>query len=326
MNIFMQGMRRSGTTIAFDILWEDGRFNCYYEPLSTAIDDTLGGGSRMRQVDFYENVRKCRASFMKKYPHFHLEKINKEESFRKSIKNLTSLKLPVIEKENLLNYGAPREPALEFETDLPDYAREYIKFMILQAEHTMIKFTRMFSKIKVLWEIDPKAKFVHLIRDPRSVTASFFFGKKQKLRDNFSNENSFFESGPEVLIGASRTLSDILLKTPEYSYLSKCKAYMRVMLLWKIMFRRTHDVGQALFGNNYFLFRHENLLSEPEQTVKTLYEFMELPLPKHVLEWVQKNIQRTPSFFAPDNPHWRKAVKEINMEEELKAAGYEYLI
>ena len=101
---------------------------------------------------------------------------------------------------------------------------------------------------------------------------------------------------------------------------------MRVMLLWKIMFRRTHDEGKKLYGNNYFLFRHENLLTEPEQTLKNLYDFLERPLPKHVLEWVQKNIHRTPSFFAPDNPHWRTAIKEINMEEELKVAGYEYLI
>ncbi|MCF6148443.1 MAG: sulfotransferase [Candidatus Kuenenia sp.] len=326
MNVFMQGMRRSGTTIAFDILWEDGNFNCYYEPLSTATDDVFGGGSGMRSVDFYENVRQCRASFMKKYPHFHLEKINREESFCKSVKNIMSLKLPMIERENLLNYGAPRKPALEFETDLPDYAREYIKFMTSQAEHTMIKFTRMFSKIRVLWEIDPKAKFIHIVRDPRSVTASFFFGKKQRQRNKFPNEDIFFESGPEVLIGASRTLSEVLLQTHEYSYLHNCKAYMRVMLLWKIMFQRTHDDGQALFRNNYFLFRHENLLSEPEQTLKTLYEFLELPLPKHVLEWVQKNINRTPSFFAPDNPRWHEAVKKIKMEEELKAAGYEYLI
>lgn len=324
MNVFMQGMRRSGTTIAFDILWEDGIFNCYYEPLSTANDDVFGGGSGMRSVDFYENVRQCRASFMKKQP--RLEKINMETTLRKSLKNLMSCKMPVIEKENLLNYGAPRKPILEFETDMSDYAREYIKFMISRAEHTVIKFTRMFSKVRALWEIDPKAKFIHIVRDPRSVTASFFFGKKQRQRDKFPNADIFFESGPEVLIGASRTLSEIVLNTPEYSYLRNCKAYMRVMLLWKIMFQRTHDDGQALFGNNYFLFRHENLLSEPEQALKTLYEFLGLPLPKHVLEWVQKNINRTPSFFAPDNPHWREATKKINMEKELKAAGYEHLI
>lgn len=324
MNVFMQGMRRSGTTIAFDILWEDGNFDCFYEPLSTASDDTFGGGSGMRSVDFYEKVRQCRASFMKKYP--YLEKINMKTTLRKSLKNLLSCKMPAIEMENMLNYGAPRKPELEFETDMPDYAKEYIKFMISGAEHTVIKFTRMFSKVRTLWEIDPKAKFIHIVRDPRSVTASFFFGKKQRQRNKYPDENIFFGSGPEALIGASRTLSDVLLNTPEYVHLRKCKAYMRVMLLWKIMFRRTHDDGQALFGNNYFLFRHEDLLLAPEQTLKTLYEFMERPLPEHVFEWVQKNINRTPSFFAPENPHWREAVKTINMEEELKTAGYEYLI
>ena len=33
MNIFVQGLRRSGTTIVFDIFWQDKGLDCYYEPL-----------------------------------------------------------------------------------------------------------------------------------------------------------------------------------------------------------------------------------------------------------------------------------------------------
>ena len=32
MNIFLQGMRRSGTTVVFDLLWATGEYDCYYEP------------------------------------------------------------------------------------------------------------------------------------------------------------------------------------------------------------------------------------------------------------------------------------------------------
>ena len=34
--IFAQGMRRSGTTILFDLFWGDRRFRCWYEPLNRA--------------------------------------------------------------------------------------------------------------------------------------------------------------------------------------------------------------------------------------------------------------------------------------------------
>ena len=44
MNVFIQGMRRSGTTILFDILWEDERFDCYYEPFAAAKKEVWGGG------------------------------------------------------------------------------------------------------------------------------------------------------------------------------------------------------------------------------------------------------------------------------------------
>lgn len=113
MNVFIQGMRRSGTTILFDVLWEDESFDCYYEPLAAASKKAIGGGSEEHSVDFFDNIRRCRMEFMAQYPK--------------------------LESTDLLNYGAPRQAELEFEPDLPDYCREYIKFMISQSEHTMIK-------------------------------------------------------------------------------------------------------------------------------------------------------------------------------------------
>ena len=34
MNVFMQGMRRSGTTIVYDILCQDKNLDLYYEPFA----------------------------------------------------------------------------------------------------------------------------------------------------------------------------------------------------------------------------------------------------------------------------------------------------
>jgi hypothetical protein len=50
VSLFIQGMRRSGTTILFDALLEDPGVTGYYEPLREQ-DVTVGGGSGARADD-----------------------------------------------------------------------------------------------------------------------------------------------------------------------------------------------------------------------------------------------------------------------------------
>ena len=49
MNVFIQGMRRSGTTILYDALLDDPELSCFYEPLREE-KETVGGGSGARAV------------------------------------------------------------------------------------------------------------------------------------------------------------------------------------------------------------------------------------------------------------------------------------
>ena len=41
MNVFIQGMRRNGTTILFDLFCEDDLYDCYYEPLAAAVKPAI---------------------------------------------------------------------------------------------------------------------------------------------------------------------------------------------------------------------------------------------------------------------------------------------
>jgi len=300
MNVFIQGMRRSGTTIAFDVLWEDGSFDCYYEPLAAARKKAIGGGSEEHSVDFFDKIRSCRAAIMAQYPK--------------------------LESTDLLNYGAPRQAELEFEPDLPEYCREYIKFMISQSERTVIKFTRMYCKVRALWEIDPEAKFIHIVRDPRAVTTSYLFGKNQKNRHKFPNEKVFFGRKSSKSSWSSFPFSEFVLNTPEYSHIKGCEDFMRIVILWKYKFRKTHDAGKELFGKNYLLLRHEDLLINREPTLRLLFDFLARPLAKHVLDWASEHVSNKPNFYAPDSPRWREAFNRLDMHEELEAAGYSYCV
>ena len=49
MNIIIVGMRRCGTTILFDCLYEDKRFDSYYEPFCYGKVN-IGGGSNMKNI------------------------------------------------------------------------------------------------------------------------------------------------------------------------------------------------------------------------------------------------------------------------------------
>ena len=95
MNVFIQGLRRSGTTFLFDIFLEDDRFACHYEPFARALA-SVGGGSGVHDADLFESVRAKRASFLDRYPEW-------------------SSRCPDFSALNFLNYGAPRLPELEFD-------------------------------------------------------------------------------------------------------------------------------------------------------------------------------------------------------------------
>lgn len=295
MNIFVQGMRRSGTTILYDIFLEDREIDCYYEPLAAARE-TIGGGSGVRDFDLFEKVRSVREAFQSVYPD--------------------------LEDIDLLNYGAPRKFELEFEPDLPDYCREYVKFLTTRAEHSAMKFTRVYCKVPVLHEIDPEAKFVQIVRDPRAVTTSYLFGKNRKNQHKFPNEKKFFRLRSKRMSWNSFHFSDHLLRTPQFAHLRRRENFFRILLLWKYTFARTHADGKRCFGDNFYLLRHEDLTSRPEETLKSLYQFLDRPLPRAVVDWAVQHVRSGRSHFAPESPMWNEAIEQLDLEQEMEAAGY----
>jgi Sulfotransferase family len=139
--IFIQGMRRSGTTILYDLLSADPSLRCFYEPMA-AGRPAIGGGSGLRHEDLMAGVREARETFAAEHPE--------------------------LEDASVLNYGAPRDWRLEFERDLPPVVRDYLRFLLSRGDAVAMKFTRMAYKIPVLAEIAPRGRLIHVIRDPRA--------------------------------------------------------------------------------------------------------------------------------------------------------------
>ena len=297
MNIFIQGMRRSGTTIAFDVLLEDGRFDCYYEPLADASGEARGGGSGVHAEDFFEKIRATRKRFIEE-------------------------RCP-LDDHRLLNHGAPREPALEFETTLPQHVADYIRFMCAQAQDTVIKFTRMACKVHVLHGIDPQAKFVHVVRDPRAVVTSHLYGRDQVSQSSFEGSDEFFTRRTRKTRWASLAFSEALLQRPEYAHLEGLHDFERVLLVWKHLARATHDGAITHFPDRHHILRHDDLIRDQEGSLRAMYRALDLEPSPAAMTWARQHVRGSVRIHDPDHPAWSDAFRRLDLHRELADLGFE---
>lgn len=295
--VFMQGMRRSGTTIAFDCFLEDKRINCQYEPLRENRT-TPGGGSGAHTIDFMDEITKDRVKF----------------------NAISSLNLDMDE----FNYGAPRDGRLEYSQEFSEPIASYLRFILDKSDNTLIKCTRFMEKAASLKKIAPEASFIHVVRNPMLVANSFLFGKGRKNEHKFEDHNIYFERRSTKTAWSSYLLSNIILEKPEYRNLANNISDLeRVLLLWAYNFKVTHEQGQKVFGNKYLLVRHEDLLFKQKETLEKMYTHIQLSPCSEVLKWANNNIRANKlKYFHPEDERWSKSFKRLDMEKQLIEAGY----
>ncbi|NNF43634.1 MAG: sulfotransferase [Phycisphaerales bacterium] len=296
MNVFIQGMRRSGTTIAYDLLCADSAFASYYEPLAAA-KRSVGGGSGARSIDLFESVREVRRHYLEK--------------------------CDAAAREPELNYGGPRRELLELEPDLPAFVMDYLRDLMATSEScpVLVKFTRMYRKIAVLKELDPHALLIHIVRDPRSVATSYVFGRRRHTWWSRAGWR-FFHRRSRRLNWAALELADHLAAERGASDLVGGPDALRVMLLWQFVFRETHAAGGRLFGDRYLLVQHEQLARDPAGVARRLYTRLGRPVPATVLEWAASHVRPPRPLFAAGHRGWARACERLDLGPDLAAAGY----
>jgi len=292
--IFIQGMRRSGTTILFDILSQDPRLDAYYEPFSITRG-VAGGGSGAQEVDFGARIRELRQAYVAAHPE--------------------------IGEATYFNYGAPRDPALELEPSLSDHARAYLRGMIEASTHTLIKTVRLYEKLEELHRLAPDALMIHVVRDPRRVATSQLVGPDTPP-DRFAKEKDFFRRRGKGVLWASRALSEQLIQRRPYRHLADTYDVRRVLLVWKHTFRSTYDAGRRLFKDRYLLLKHEDLATDPVGWTRTVYERAGLDPEPAAIEFAGDRIRPPKPPLFPASERWDKAVKKVGLEPELRESGY----
>jgi len=295
MNLFMQGMRRSGTTIIFDILSQDPRLDLYYEPFSAGRKGALGGGSGVQEVDLMDKIRTCRKEFL---------------SANKCVRK----------DEDFFNYGAPRNPGIELNDSIDPDCKKYIQHMADKSEHSVFKFTRMYKKSGHL-NLSPDSFFLLLVRDPKEVVASYLYGRDQCRREKYHDRESFFTRTSKINPWKSRDLYNGIVGNRSQAMLS-VPDWIRPLILWDYTFRHTFYDAAKAFGSRFRIFRYEDLASEPTLEVKQVYNHIGLPADKNTLSWASENVRCSFKECYRDDPRWINAFTEYGILDSIQKAGY----
>jgi hypothetical protein len=297
MNLFVCGLRRSGTTILYDALREDSELECFYEPLREQ-DATIGGGSGARDDDAFAETRARRDAFRAEH-------------------------YPDLQPE-LFNWGGPRAPELELDSGFPDYVSEFLGSLLAAAPNVAIKETRLHHKLGAVAQLDPEAVVVHLVRDPRAVTASMLLGRRRRV-DIYPDADAFFTARTGRRLWSSRRISEAAMAIPSLGPLylpHDLPDFLRPLIVWKVAFAASDEDGRRLFGDRYVLVRLEDLRANPARELGRIYGAMGRETPADVAGWATQNVRRDADVHLAEDPRWARAVALLRMGPQLERAGY----
>jgi hypothetical protein len=294
----MQGLRRSGTTISFDVLSQDGRFDMMYEPFSVARAGAIGGGSGVQDVDVTARVHALRTRFAADHPE-------------------------LAGAIDLLNYGAPRDARLEMEPTMPAYCTDYLRHLAAQAPDTVFKFTRMYCKIGVLAEVDPSARVVLLLRHPKAVVASYLYGRGDARRRRYRTAHRFFGRTSDLDAWSSEQLLDAIAATTGDRRHVGAPDWKRILVLWRFCVEQALDGIHRHFPRSTLLLRHEDLAAAPAATVRALYDHIGTEPSSSAIDWAVQHVRLNAKPCHPSDPRWAEAFEELGVTAVLRRAGYD---
>lgn len=297
MKFFMQGMRRSATTVVYDLLSQDDRLDLYYEPYSVHGKVELGGGSGMQEIDHMAKIYEMRDAFVAAHPEFDLDPGD-------------------------LNYGAPRLASLELETGMAPWACEYLRFLTNRSEHVAMKFTRMYRKMHLLKEIVPDARVALLLRHPQEVVASYMYGKGQKRLDKFPDADAFFGRTSGINPWNVRRFFEAIVEAEGWHHLEGSPDWIVFLTVWKYTFDYSFAEGREAFGDALLVQTHEDLVAAPEAGVIELYDHMGIEPSERALEWAVTNLRKSRKAAYHEDPRWIEGYEKVGMMESLANAGY----
>lgn len=295
MTLILQGMRRSGTTIVYDALAQDPTLTLWYEPLAAAAKPAIGGGSGAREVDPFEGLRAARTEFL-------------------AARGLSD--------PAPLNLGGPRDATLEFEREFPPLVADYLRFLLDRPSPVAAKFTRLYAKVPEVAALFPTAGFVHLVRDPRAVVASYLFGKGRQYEDRFGPPDVFFGRRSDRTAWSSYPISELVRREYACESLPEPTDLERILLVWRFTYERVKLDAATAYGERAIRLRHEDFCADPATELVRLYAHDGRTPPAEVIAWAKAHVRPPGPIHATGDPRWRQSFERMRMVGLVEEAGY----
>lgn len=287
MNIFIVGLRRSGTTVFWRMFRGDDRLLCLdepFNPLLSDLPDPHEKGTRAEFIDIYES---------------------QPDVFRRKF--------------------SPIEPKEEIETGLTDGQAEYLTWLLGQNRHVVCGFTRCAFKIEDLHRIDPSAVLVHLHRRPECVATSHLLpsgsGTWRRPLANIARRLSFWwrpgwydNWNFETIIGqsADSRFGEILRSMGvNADRIYELPAVGRVMAYWAVIYDLVERSAEQNFTGQFASKKYEDFCLSPDDGVSDIYRLAGLSAPKPPAGVVHD--PKPP--YQPGSQHW------VELRNALVEAG-----
>ena len=146
-----------------------------------------------------------------------------------------------------------------------------------QRKYSGAKITALYLMSSLLNLIKQGVKVIHLVRDPRSAWLS---------RAKF-HAIHLHKSWDEYL----KYVQDHLMENPDLLD-DKCVDLEKDLSLLKDFHNRIHS-EDINFLDNYKIVRFEDIALNPTAWAKSMYNFLEIPIHKNVLNWIKTHTKIT---------------------------------
>jgi len=289
MNIFIVGMRRSGTTIFWKTFRQDKRFVCYDEPFNSLLYELPA-----------ENEKGTRTEFIKLYK-------GDAVKFR-------SLFSPISVEEELQSGLTLRQQA-------------YLKWLLQTGENVVCDFVRCNFKIQALYEVDPSAFLIHLYRSPAAVVSSHLLpsGGEERWQRRIANilrkktfwtRKSWYNSWhfEDIIDRVSRAHFEkyLLEMGLNPKVVTSLPAVGKLLAFWKVNFETVERDGKRYFRDRFLSISFENFCSNSQKIMESIYKILGFPMPTFDFT----AIHPAKPAFRRDSSEWGKYFELLNLPNQ----------
>ncbi len=284
IKLIILGLRRSGTTIFWEIFRQDRRLVCYDEPFNELLQTLPAGAGLKHPQEFARLVEREPQRFWERY--------------------------------------TPIPLSQELKEGLGDEHRRYLDYLAASGSHVVADVTRCHYKIAALRESAPDAVLVHLYRRPASHATSHMLpgapGSWARLRravrrvDFWTRRDKFNSWGIESIVGTST--SSLFAQRLREAGLDAEKVYPlpavgKLLAFWRIHYERAERDGRAHFGERFVSQSFEAFCADPAGAVRHIYAKMGLSDPGP--DFSRVHAPNRP--YDEASPNWERYLGEVGL-------------